>query len=64
MANMTWRELEDFIRTMDYTKIEDPVVIYNMSTEEKIYCDIVEIKKEDGSWEPFIGTNISEDLNV
>ena len=60
MAKLTWAELEDFIRNMDITKLDDPVMIYDMSTGDEIFCDIIELKNKDENWSEFIGINLKE----
>ena len=60
MAKLTWAELEDFIRNMEITKLDDPVMIYDMSTGDEIFCDIIELKNKDENWSEFIGINLKE----
>jgi hypothetical protein len=60
MANLTWGELEDFIRNIDSSKLDDPVMIYDMSTGDEIFCDVIELKNRDETWSEFIGINLEE----
>lgn len=60
MANLTWGELEDFIKNIDSTKLDDPVMIYDMNTGDEIFCDVIELKNADETWSEFIGINLEE----
>ena len=64
MAKLTWAELEDFIRNMDITKLDDPVMIYDMSTGDEIFCDVIELKNKEDSCDLFIGINLEENLEL
>jgi hypothetical protein len=64
MAKLTWAELEDFIKNIDTEKLDDPVMIYDMSTGDEIFCDVIELKNEDETWSEFIGINLTEDVAV
>jgi hypothetical protein len=64
MSKLTWAELEDFIRNIDTEKLDDPVMIYDMSTGDEIVCDVIELKNQDETWSEFIGINLTEDVMV
>lgn len=62
MTNLTWRELEDFIKNMDYKDIDKSVIIYDMKTDDEIQCDVIQIATESSEkeWDTYIGINLEE----
>jgi hypothetical protein len=65
MAKMTWAELEDFIRNMDYNDVHKPVMIYDMETGEEIECDLVQFSSDSPNkeWDTYIGINLELETN-
>jgi len=35
-------------------------MIYDMSTGDEIFCDVIELKNRDETWSEFIGINLEE----
>lgn len=57
MNNMTWRELKDYLNSLDDSKLDRDVAVYDMASGDSLSCDIIELQS-DKEWSSYIGINL------